>query len=150
LLVDPNFPSAERSFGLDLLILSAGNAGEIDAAFTTLVREGAGALAVAATGLYFYRREQLVALAARHRVPTVYPWREAVAVDGLMSYGSSVNDAYRQARHLQRPHPEGGQPADLPVQQSVKVELAINLKTAKPLGLTFPITLLARADEVIG
>jgi ABC-type uncharacterized transport system substrate-binding protein len=159
LLLDPSFPSAGaqsremqealRSFGLNLLVLNAGNASEIDAAFATLVQEGAGALAVAATGVYFYRREQLVALAARHRVPTVYPWREAVAAGGLMSYGSSVADAYRQAGIYSGHILKGANPADLPVQQSVKVELAINLKTAKALGLTFPITLLARADEVI-
>jgi ABC-type uncharacterized transport system substrate-binding protein len=159
LLLDPNFPSAGaqsremqealRSFGLNLLVLNAGNASEIDAAFATLVQEGAGALAVAATGVYFYRHEQLVALAARHRLPTVYPWREAVAAGGLMSYGSSVADAYRQAGIYSGHILKGANPADLPVQQSVKVELAINLKTAKALGLTFPITLLARADEVI-
>jgi ABC-type uncharacterized transport system substrate-binding protein len=158
-LLDPNFPSAGaqsqemqgalRSFGLNLLVLHAGNASEIDAAFTKLVQEGAGALAVAATGLYFYQREQLVALAARHRVPTVYPWREAVAAGGLMSYGSSVTDAYRQAGIYSGHILKGANPADLPVQQSVKVELVINLKTAKALDLTFPITLLARPDEVI-
>jgi putative ABC transport system substrate-binding protein len=159
LLLDPNFPSAGaqsqemqgavRSFGLNPLVLNAGNASEIDAAFTTLVREGAGALAVAATGLYFYRREQLVALAARHRVPTVYPWREAVAAGGLMSYGSSVTDAYRQAGIYSGHILKGANPADLPVQQSVKVEFVINLKTAKALGLAFPITLLGLADEAI-
>jgi putative ABC transport system substrate-binding protein len=159
LLLDKNFPSAEaqsremqgalRSFGLNLLLLNADNESEIDTAFTTLVRERAGALAIAATGRYFYRREQLVALAARHRVPTVYPWREAVTAGGLMSYGSSVADAYRQAGIYAGHILKGANPADLPVQQSVKVELAINLKTAKALGLTFPITLLARADEVI-
>jgi putative ABC transport system substrate-binding protein len=159
LLLDPNFPSAgaqlremqgaARSLGLNLLVLNAGNASEIDAAFTRLVGEGAGALAVAATGLYFYRREQLVALAARHRVPTVYPWREAVAAGGLMSYGSSVTDAYRQAGIYSGHILKGAKPADLPVQQLVKVELVINLKVAKSLGLTFPITLLGRADEVI-
>jgi ABC-type uncharacterized transport system substrate-binding protein len=159
LLLDPNFPSAGeqkremqaamRSLGLNLLVLNAGNASEIDVAFTRLVNEGAGALAVAATGLYFYRREQLVALAARHRVPTVYPWREAVTAGGLMSYGSSVTDAYRQAGIYSGHILKGAKPADLPVQQSVKVEFVINLKTAKSLGLTFPITLLGRADEAI-
>jgi putative ABC transport system substrate-binding protein len=138
-----------RSLGLNLLALNAGNASEIDAAFTRLVGEGASALAVAATGLYFYRREQLVALAARHRVPTIYPWREAVAASGLMSYGSSVADAYRQAGIYSGHILKGAKPADLPVQQLVKVEFVINLKTAKSLGLTFPITLLGRADETI-
>jgi putative tryptophan/tyrosine transport system substrate-binding protein len=159
LLLDPNFPSvgaqsremqgAVRSLGLNLLALNAGNASEIDAAFTRLVGEGAGALAVAATGLYFYRREQLVALAARHRVPTIYPWREAVAAGGLMSYGSSVADAYRQAGIYSGHILKGAKPADLLVQQLVKVEFVINLKTAKSLGLAFPITLLGRADETI-
>jgi putative ABC transport system substrate-binding protein len=159
LLLDPNFPSAEaqsremhgavHSLGLNLLVLNARNASEIDAAFTTLVRQGAGALAVAATGLFFYRREQLVALAARHGVPTVYPWREAVAAGGLMSYGSSVTDAYRQAGIYSGHILKGTKPADLPVQQSVKVEFVINLKAANALGLSFPITLLGRADEVI-
>jgi putative ABC transport system substrate-binding protein len=158
LLLDPNFPSTAaqmlemqgvvRSLGLNLRVLTAGNATEIEAAFATLVREGAGALAVAATGLYFYRREQLVALAARHKIPTVYPWREAVAAGGLMSYGSSVTDAYRQAGIYSGHILKGAKPADLPVQQSVKIEFVINLKTAQALGVNFPITLLGRADEV--
>jgi putative tryptophan/tyrosine transport system substrate-binding protein len=159
LLVDPNFPSAEsqsremqeasRSLGLNLLILKAGTERDLDTAFATLVRERAGALAVAATGFYFFRREQLVALASRYAVPAVYPWREAVMDGGLMSYGASVTDAYRQAGIYAGRILRGEKPADLPVQQSVKVELVINLKTAKGLGLTFPIPLLGRADEVI-
>ena len=158
-LVDPNFPSAEtqsremqqaaRSLGLKLLVLKTGSERDFDTAFATLVRERAGALVVAASGFFFFRREQLITLAARHAVPTVYPWREAAADGGLMSYGTSVSDAYRQAGIYAGHVLKGEKPADLPVQQSVKVELIINMKTAKTLGLTFPITLLGRADEVI-
>ena len=159
LLVDPNLPSVEsqsrqmqqaaRSLGLNPLVLKAGSPGDIDAAFATFVRERADALAVAATGFFFFHREQLVALAARHRLPVIYPWRDAVTAGGLMSYGASPFDAYRQAGIYVGGILKGEKPADLPVQQSVKVELVINLKTAKALGLTFPITLLGRADEVI-
>ena len=158
-LVDPNFPSAEtqsremqqaaRSLGLKLLVLKTGSERDFDTAFATLVRERAGALVVAASGFFFFRREQLITLAARHAVPTVYPWREAAADGGLMSYGTSVSDAFRQAGIYAGHILKGEKPADLPVQQSVKVELIINMKTAKTLGLTFPITLLGRADEVI-
>jgi putative ABC transport system substrate-binding protein len=161
LLVDPNLPSAEsqsrqmqeaaRSLGLNPLVLKAGSAaeGDIDAAFATLARERADTLAVAATGFFFFHREQLVALAARHRLPAVYPWRDAVTAGGLMSYGASPFDAYRQAGIYVGHILKGEKPAELPVQQSVKVDLVINLKTAKALGLTFPLTLLGRADEVI-
>jgi putative tryptophan/tyrosine transport system substrate-binding protein len=159
LLVDPKFPSAAtqarevqeaaRSLGLRVHVLQVATESDLDTAFATLVREHVGALAVAATGFFFFRREQIVALAARHRVPTVYPWREAALAGGLMSYGTSVPDAYRQAGAYAGRILKGEKPAVLPVQQSVKVELIINLKTAKALGLTFPITLLGRADEVI-
>jgi putative ABC transport system substrate-binding protein len=159
LLVDPNFPSAEaqsrevqeaaRSLGLNLLILKAGTESDLDTAFATLVRERAGALAVAATGFYFFRREQLVALAARHALPAAYPWREAAAAGGLMSYGTSVTDAYRQGGIYAGRILKGEKPADLPVQQLVKIELVINLKTAKALGLDVPMSMLMRVDEVI-
>jgi len=159
LLVDPNFPSAEaqtrvmqeaiRSFGLNLLILKAGTESDLDVAFATIDRERAGGLAVAASGFSFVRREQLVALAARHALPVVYPWREAAAAGGLASYGASISDAYRQAGIYVGRILKGGKPADMPVQQSVKVELVINMKVATALGLTVPQSLLGRADEVI-
>ena len=159
LLVDPNFPSATtqtlamrqaaRSLGLNLLVVTAGTERDIDTAFATLVREGAGALAVAASGFFFFHREQLVALAAHHGMPVVYPWRDAAAAGGLMSYGASPFDAYRQAGIYAGRILKGEKPADLPVQQAVKVEFVINLRSAKALGLTVPLPLLGRADEVI-
>jgi putative tryptophan/tyrosine transport system substrate-binding protein len=159
LLVDPNFPSAEAqtramqeaiySFGLNFLILKAGTESDLDVAFATIDRERAGGLAVAASGFYFYRREQLVALAARRALPVVYPWREAAAAGGLASYGPSVSDAYRQAGIYVGHILKGEKPADLPVQQSVKVEMVINMKAAKALGITVQLSLLGRADEVI-
>ena len=159
LLVDPNFPSAAtqtlamrqaaRSLGLNLLVVTAGTERDIDTAFATLVREGAGALAVAASGFFFFHREQLVALAAHHGMPVVYPWRDAAAAGGLMSYGASPFDAYRQAGIYAGRILKGEKPADLPVQQAVKVEFVINLRSAKALGLTVPLPLLGRADEVI-
>jgi putative tryptophan/tyrosine transport system substrate-binding protein len=159
LLVDPNFPGAEtqsremqetaRSLGVNHLILKAGTESELDAAFAALVRERVGALAVAASGFFFFRREQLVALAARHGVPAVYPWREAAAAGGLMSYGTSVSDSYRQAGIYAGRILKGAKAADLPVQQSVNVVLVINLKAAKALGLEVPMSMLMRVDEVI-
>ena len=159
LLVDPNFPSAEsqsremqeaaRSLGFNLLIERAGTPRDIDTAFATLVRERAGALAVAASGFFFFHRDQLVALAAHHGMPVVYPWRDAAVAGGLMSYGASPSDAYRQAGIYAGRILKGEKPADLPVQQAVKVELVINLKTANALGVTVPRIMLAGADEVI-
>jgi putative tryptophan/tyrosine transport system substrate-binding protein len=98
---------------------------------------------------FLSRRDRLVALAARHSVPTIYPWREAAIVGGLMSYASSQADTYRQVAIYTARVLKGDKPADLPVQQSIKVELVLNLKTAKALGITFPLPLLGRADEVI-
>jgi putative ABC transport system substrate-binding protein len=158
-LVNPNNPltepntedlrAAARSVGQQILLLNAGTDSDIGKAFTTLVQQYAGALIVQSDPLFNSRPEQLAALAARHAVPTIYQFREFAAAGGLMSYGSSLPDGYLQVGTLAGKILKGAKPADLPVQQAVKVELVINLKAAKALGLTFPITLLGRADEVI-
>jgi putative ABC transport system substrate-binding protein len=159
LLVNPTTPLAEpetkgvqdaaRSLGLRLHVLNASTETEIDAAFGTLIELRAGALVVSVDPFLNNQRAQIVALAARHAVPAIYGLRESVAAGGLMSYGIDLADTYRQAGIYIGKILKGAKPADLPVQQAVKVEFAINLKTAKALGLTFPITLLGRADEVI-
>ena len=158
-LVNPNNPltepdakdlrAAAHSVGQQILLLNAGAESDIGKAFTLLVQQHASALIVQADPLFNSQPERLTTLAARHAVPTIYQFREFAVAGGLMSYGSSLADAYLQVGTLAGKILGGAKPADLPVQQAVKVELVINLKAAKALGLTFPLTLLARADEVI-
>jgi putative ABC transport system substrate-binding protein len=140
---------AARAIGLQLVVLTATSPGEIDAAFTAMVQNRVGALVVGSDPFFFSRREQIVALAAEHAIPTIYAGRETAGADGLMSYGNSLTDAYRRAGiHIGRIL-KGAKPSDLPVDQATKFELTINLKTARTLGLTVPPSLLALADEVI-
>jgi putative ABC transport system substrate-binding protein len=159
LLVNPNNRYTEtetlmlqdgaRSLGLELHVLNASTASDIDTAFGTLAELRPGALLVSADLFLLSRHKQLVALAVQHALPAVYPWRGYVAAGGLMSYGPSLSDAYRLVGVYIGKILKGAKPADLPVEQSTKIELVINLKTSKTLGLTVPITLLGRADDVI-
>ncbi len=153
---NPNFEAqlldlqaAARTIGQSILVETVGTEADIDAAFARLAQQRAGAILVNTDAFLFSRRDQLVALAKRHAVPAIFDRREFAAAGGLMSYGGSVTDAYHLAGVYTGRVLKGEKPADLPVQQATKVELALNLKTAKALGLTFPITLLGRADEVI-
>jgi putative ABC transport system substrate-binding protein len=140
---------AARSLGLELHVLNASTESEIDKAFRTLVELRAGALIVSVDPFLTNHRAQIVALAARHAVPAIYGVREFAIAGGLMSYGNDLADAYRQEGIYAGKILSGAKPADLPVQQVVRVEFVINLKTAKTLGLTFPNTLLGSADEAI-
>jgi putative ABC transport system substrate-binding protein len=140
---------AADSLRLQLHMLNASTENEIETAFSTLVELRAGALVVGVDLFLNNQRNQIVALAERHSVPAIYGVREFAVAGGLMSYGNDLGDAYRQSGVYTANLLKGAKPADLPVQQVVKVELVVNLKTAKSLGLTFPITLLGRADEVI-
>jgi ABC-type uncharacterized transport system substrate-binding protein len=141
--------AAARTIGMQLRFVTANSEGEINTAFAALAELHVGALMVASDPFFNGRRSQIVALATRLAVPAIFHQREFALDGGLMSYGTSVTDMYRLAATYTGRILNGEKPADLPIQQSTKVELVINLKIAKTLGLTFPITLLGRADEVI-
>ncbi len=159
LLVNPNNPFAEstttnaqeaaRTKGVQLHVLKASTESEIDAAFTTLAQTHVDGLIQPSDALFNSRLDQLVALASRHAVPTIYDWREYPAAGGLISYGMSLPAAYRLVGVYAGKILKGAKPADLPVQQPTTFELVVNLNTARALGLTVPQLLLATADEVI-
>ena len=158
-LVNPDYPdtdvqlggveAAARDIGQQIYIVNARTERDLDTAFTTVVQQQAGGLLVAADPLFNRLHNQIVALAARYKVPTIYSLREFTAAGGLVSYGARITDEYRRAGLYVGRILKGAKPKDLPVMQPTKFELVINLKTAKALGLTVPYKLLALADEVI-
>jgi putative ABC transport system substrate-binding protein len=158
-LVDPAFPptqssipdlqAAARTLGMQLLAANARTDGDLETAFAAFAHQRVGAVLVGNSALFNRRTEQLAALAARHALPAIFPFREFVLAGGLMSYGASLGYVWRQTGVYTGRVLKGEKPADLPVQQVTKIDLVINLKTAKALGLTIPETLLATADEVI-
>jgi putative ABC transport system substrate-binding protein len=159
MLTNPTYPNAEvetkdaqeaaRVLGRQVHVLNASTETDFDRAFASLIQQGASALLVAADPFFSSRRDKLVALAARHAIPAIYEFREFATAGGLMSYGPSITDAYRLIGMYAGRVLSGDKPTNLPVMQSTKVELVINLKAARMLALTFPMTLLGRADEVI-
>jgi putative ABC transport system substrate-binding protein len=160
LLVNPAIPTladsstralqaAARTLGLNLHVLNASTEGEFDGVFAKLIQLRAGGLVIGSDPFFTSRTEQLAALAVHHAVPAVYHWREFAVAGGLVSYGAAVTDVYRLAGNYTGRILKGDKPADLPVQQVTKVEMHINQKTAKALGLTVPQALLSRADDVI-
>jgi ABC-type uncharacterized transport system substrate-binding protein len=158
-LVNPNTPAAEtqstelqtaaRRIGLKIHVLHANTERDFDTVFATLLQLGAGGLVVGNDTFFSTRSEQLAALALRHGVPAIFQYRQFVEAGGLMSYGGDLADNYRLTGVYTGRVLKGEKPADLPVMQSTKVELIINLKTARALGLTVPLSLIGRADEVI-
>src|SRR5579872_2776282 len=159
MIVNPTFPdtavevqdaqTAASANGRQLRIVNAGTAAEIDSAFTVIKEQSADALIVASDPFFVTQREQLAALAARHRIPAVYPFREQVDAGGLLSYGASLPGAYRQAGLYAGRILKGEKPTDLPVVEPTTFEMIINLATARSLGMNVPATLQARADEVV-
>jgi putative ABC transport system substrate-binding protein len=159
MLVNPNYPDAEsqakdvkeaaRTLGQQVHVVNADSEGDLNRAFATFIELKADALLVSLDSFFLSRREQLVALAARHKIPVMYFARDFVLAGGLMSYGSDLADSYRQAGVYTGRILKGAKPVDLPVLQPTKFELSINTTTAKSLGLSIPDRLLALADEVI-
>jgi putative ABC transport system substrate-binding protein len=159
MLVNPKHPNTEeernevlaaaRTIGQQLIVFDVASAQDIDAAYAESIQRGAGALFVGSGAFLTSNRKHLVALAARYRLPAAYAWREAADIGGLMSYGASITEAYRQAGIYAGRILKGEKPGDLPVAQAARFEFVINLKTAKTLGLEFHPQLLATADEVI-
>jgi putative ABC transport system substrate-binding protein len=142
--------AAAHTLGLQMVhVLQASTERDLDSAFSTLIQRRAGGLVISADTFFSGKSVELAALASRHAVPTISPYRDFVTAGGLMSYGGSVTELYRLAGVYIGRILKGEQPADLPVQQVTKVQLAINLKTAKALGLTVPTSLIGRADEII-
>jgi putative ABC transport system substrate-binding protein len=159
LLVNPNNPNAgpdteeaeaaANALGRKLLVLNATNDRELETAFETVGQKGAGALTVNIDPFFFRARDQIISLAARHGLPTIYPVRQFVDAGGLMSYSPNRLASWRQAGSYAARILRGEKPADLPVQRANRIELIINLKTSKALDLTIPLSVLARADEVV-
>jgi putative ABC transport system substrate-binding protein len=158
-LINPNYSPAENQLrdaqeaaarlGVQLVALRANAESDFATVFATLIRQRAGALLVCASPFFYSRRQQLVLLAARHAVPAIYEWREFATAGGLMSYGTNLNEAYRQIGVYAGRILKGEKPADLPVVQSTRFEFVINLSSAKALGIEVPANLSAGADEVI-
>jgi putative tryptophan/tyrosine transport system substrate-binding protein len=159
MLVNPNFPDAEsqakdveeaaRTLGQQVHVVNANSEGNFNQAFATFIEMKADALLISLDSFFLSRRQQLVALAARHKIPAIYFSRDFVLVGGLMSYGSDIANSYRQAGIYAGRILKGAKPGDLPVVQPTKFDLVINLKTAKALGLTVPTIMQMTADEVI-